>query len=535
MNIFLKNLRYALLFIVTSNVAAMAEQDVDLTGVGYDQHVELKWTDLPDLKTQYRIKLSVNGGDWIDRAQLSEPYLLDYVGEFGNGLKLVYRLYSLSNGTEDFLEEVALTTRPFSDDELLEMTQKYTFRYFWEFADEKTGWAIERKPEGESVTSGGTGFGVMAIITAVERGWISRQEAVTRVLKITDSAKGFEKFHGMFAHWYNIDGGDVFHFSEYDDGGDIVETAFLAQGLLAARQYFNNNNDDEIRLRSDIMQLWEAMEWNWYTRSENILYWHWSKNHVWAMNQPIEGYNEALIVYVLAAASPKHSIADTVYHKGWARPENKHFYNGKTYYGIPLPLGSPDEMGGPLFFAHYSFLGLDPRGLSDKYANYWEESKNLSLISRAYSIDNPKGWKGYGDDFWGLTAGDMVPKGYTAHAPGERDFGTINPTGALSSIAYTPDASIAVLRNLYYNHGKEFFGPYGFYDGINLSVSDNPSKQISKTYLAINQGPIIVMMENYRSGLLWKYFMQDPDVRKGLDKLGFKINGQKITSETPKH
>ncbi|PHZ86685.1 beta-glucosidase [Paremcibacter congregatus] len=508
---------------------AHATEAPDFSGQAYDQHVELFWAEKSDPQASYVIKVSVNEGDWVTRCRTNKTGLLDFVGEFGNDLKLSYRLYSQTKSQENLLGEVSLKTRTFTDDELVEMVQKYTFRYFWQGADEKSGWAFERQPNtGEAViTTGGTGFAILSIITAAERGWISREAAVMRLLKITTSLKRLETFHGMWAHWYRAGTEEVFHFSKYDNGGDIVESAFMAQGLLAARQYFNQSSTDETRLRTDITGLWEKMDWQWYTQGQDILYWHWSKTHGWKMNHKITGYNEALIAYVLAASSPTHAISKAAYHKGWAGQNNGYFKNGKTFYGLKLPLGNQQEMGGPLFFAHYSFLGLDPRGLSDRYANYWTQNQHQTLISHAYSMDNPKNWKGYGPDFWGLTAGDMVPDGYTAHAPGERDFGTINPTGALSSMPYAPTQSLALLKNLYYRHGKELFGPMGFYDAINLSVSDDPRKQVKKTYLAIDQGPIIIMLENYRSGLLWDSFMKDPDVRKGLDKLGFTINNQK--------
>lgn len=520
----------ALVFYSCINFPATAEQKINFSGEAYDQHVELNWSDQDIKDGCFLVKVSINGGDWIIRAKTSKSSLLDFVGEFGNNLDLSYRLYRVTQDEETLLDEIPLKTRPFSDDELVEMIQKYSFRYFWAFADEKSGWAFERTPNRDKdvITSGGTGFGIMAIITGAERGWISREDALERLLKITASLQKLETFHGMWAHWYRAGTGEVFHFSKYDDGGDIVESALMAQGLLTARQYFDENTEDETRLRTEITTLWQKMEWDWYTQGENVLYWHWSKTYGWKINQKITGYSEALIAYVLAASSPTHGISEKVYHQGWAGKNDGYFINNNIYYGLKLPLGNKQDLGGPLFFSHYSFLGLDPRGLSDRYADYWQQNHNHALISRAYSVDNPKGWKGYGEGFWGLTAGDMVPKGYMAHSPGERDLGTINPTGALSSMPYVPVQSLAVLKTLYYKHGKDLFGPMGFYDGINLSVSDDPTKQVIKSYLAIDQGPIIVMLENYRSGLLWKYFMKDPDVRQGLAKLGFTIDGQKI-------
>lgn len=500
------------------------------TVTGYDRHVELQCTELCKADQTYPLQVSVNGGSWQSRGQLQGESLVDFTGDLGRNLQLRYQL--LSANKKDVLAVAAANTRDFSDDELLEMVQRYTFRYFWEHADPTTGWAKERMPnprDGDIVTSGGTGFGIAALITATERGWVSREAVVDRMLKITAASEQLERFKGMWAHWYNPVTGSVHNFSAYDDGGDIVESAFLAQGLLTARQYFNKNNAKEKQLRQEISALWQSMEWSWYTKGENILYWHWSKNHGWAMNHPIKGYNEALIVYVLAAASPTHPISEAPYHKGWAADTVKTFRNGEDYYGISLPLGDKSQKGGPLFFAHYSFMGLNPRGLQDRYANYWQQNRRHTLINRAYSMDNPFGWQGYSEDLWGLTAGDHVPEGYSAHAPGMySDRGTIVPTGALSSMPYTPEYSMQVLKNLYYNHGKYMFGPVGFYDSINLSASTDPAKQVRQNYLAIDQGPIVGMIENYRTALLWNHFMQDPDVRRGLHKLGFTINRQPI-------
>ncbi|TQV86331.1 beta-glucosidase [Exilibacterium tricleocarpae] len=503
-----------------------------LQAQGYDRHVELRWQGLHQPGLQYQLAVSVNGGNWQHRITTTAASALDFVGELGRNLTLRYKLVAVKDGVERELARARAETRDFSDAELLEMVQRYTFRYFWDHADPASGWAREREPnekDGDIITSGGTGFGVMAVIVGAERGWITRAEAVQRLLKLTRSLREFERFHGMWAHWYHAGSRQVFHFSRYDDGGDIVESAFMAQGLLTARQYFDGDTAPEQQLRREITALWREMEWDWYTKGENVLYWHWSKSHAWRMNHPIRGYNEALIVYVLAAASPTHPIAAPVYHEGWAGWDNKTFRNYRDYYGMVLPLGPADQMGGPLFFAHYSFLGLNPKGLRDRYADYWQQNYRHTRINRAYCIDNPYGWSGYGENFWGLTAGDKVPSGYAAHAPGFlRDQGTITPTAALSSMPYTPAASMQVLKNLYFNHGKTLFGPMGFYDGINLSVSDKPAEQVRKTYLAIDQGPIVVMLENHRSGLLWKYFMRDPDVRAGLQKLDFKIDGKPI-------
>jgi hypothetical protein len=404
-----------------------------------------------------------------------------------------------------------------SDDELLELVQKQTFRYFWDFAHPISGMARERSNKAydygaEVVTTGGTGFGVMSIIVAAERSWITREQAAERILKIVNFLWKADMYHGVFPHWLNGETGKVIKFSLKDDGGDLVETAYLFQGLICARQYFTKEDKVENELRNKILWMWEAVEWNWHTQGgQNVLYWHWSPNNGWSMNHQIKGWNECLITYVLAASSPRYSIKPEVYHEGWTTSD--YFKNGKEYYGIKLPLGF--DYGGPLFFSHYSFLGLDPKGLKDKYADYWQQNVNHTLINRAYCIDNPKKYKGYGKNCWGLTASDSY-QGYAAHSPLE-DLGVISPTAAISSFPYTPEASMEVLRHFYYDLGDKIWGEYGFVDAF-----DETHGWYAKSHLAIDQGPIIVMIENYRSGLLWKLFMSSPDVQNGLRKLGFE-------------
>jgi hypothetical protein len=402
-----------------------------------------------------------------------------------------------------------------TDDQLLDLVQKQTFRYFWDFGHPVSGMARERSNRSydygdEVVTTGGTGFGIMATIAASERKFITRQQAAARTKKIVDFLWKADMFHGAFPHWLNGATGKVIRFSPKDDGADIVETAFLFQGLLTARQYYTAENATERDIRNKILWMWEGVEWNWFTQNQNELYWHWSPNNGWSMNHPIKGYNECLITFVLAASSPSSSINKRVYENGWANSNT--FFNGKTYYGIKLPLGF--EYGGPLFFTHYSFMGLDPRGLKDQFADYWEQNKSHTLINRAYCIENPKHYKGYGANSWGLTASDSW-QGYAAHSPTE-DLGVISPTAALSAFPYTPEYSMQALRHFYEDKGSNIWGEYGFADAFS-----DQHNWVAKSYLAIDQGPIVVMIENYRSGLLWKLFMSNPDVQKGLTKLGF--------------
>jgi hypothetical protein len=405
-----------------------------------------------------------------------------------------------------------------SDTELMDLVQKNTFKYFWDFAHPVSGLALERSnleaygsEASNIVTSGGSGFGVMAIVVGVERNYITRDQAIERLLKITNFLLKADRFHGAFPHWYYGNTGKVRPFFATDDGGDIVETSFMIQGLLTARQYFNKETSEEISLRSKINQLWNEVEWDWYTNNKEVLTWHWSPNFGWAINHEIRGYNETLITYVLAASSTSHTINKTAYHNGWATGND--FTNGTVYYQKwKLPLGP--SYGGPLFFAHYSFLGLDPRNLADKYANYWEQNVNHTLINREYCVKNPKQFIGYGAGSWGLTASDNH-NGYSAHSP-TNDLGVISPTAALSSFPYTPEYSMQALRNFYYNFNGKLWGKYGFYDAFNQTEN-----WYATNYLAIDQGPIIIMIENHRTGLLWNLFMSSPEVKAGLKKLEF--------------
>lgn len=421
------------------------------------------------------------------------------------------------NGYESILQTGLDSTFKFpeiSDEDLLTKVQEYTFKYFWDFAHPVSGLARERNTSGDVVTIGGSGFGLQAIIVGIERSFISRTEGVNRFSTIVDFLINADRFHGAWPHWMNGNTGDVIPFGERDNGADIVETAFMAQGLMTVREYLDENNAQENAIIIKINTLLNEIEWNWFTQGgQNVIYWHWSPNFGWDMNLRVQGYNEALIVYLLAASSSNYAIDEEVYTNGWTR--NGAMQNGRSFYGIELPLGY--DFGGPLFFAHYSFMGLDPRNLSDSYTDYWTQNRNHSLINRAHSIENPRRFVGYSSYSWGITASDE-PGGYSAHDP-LNDNGTITPTAALSSMPYTPNESMEALRHFYYHLGDKLWGPYGFYDAF------NPTENWwADSYLAIDQGPIIVMIENHRTGLLWDLFMQAPEIYTGLEALGFTIN-----------
>ncbi|GAB4518001.1 MAG: glucoamylase family protein [Allomuricauda sp.] len=422
------------------------------------------------------------------------------------------------NGSDDPVEPTI------SDEELLDLTQETTFRYFWDYAETNSGGAKERyhpnEPGRDSqvVTAGGTGFGLMAILVGIERGFISRSEGLERLNTLLDFLENADRFHGAWSHWINGSTGAAIPFSDLDDGGDLVETAFLAQGLICIKEYFKDGSEAEQILAQQADDLWKGVEWDWYTQNQNVLYWHWSPNHGFDINLPLKGYNEVLIAYVMAAASPEFGIEKEVYSNGWASGGG--IRSSNTQYGYPLLVrhNGSEQLGGPLFWAHYSYLGLDPRNLSDDYVDYWEVNVNHTMINYEYCIANPDFYQDYGEDCWGLTASYSRNSdgslGYNAHSP-SNDTGVISPTAAISSIPYAPEESLAAMHYFYRNR-DDLLGPAGFYDAFSPEYD-----WVAEAYLAIDQGPQIIMIENYRTGLLWNLFMDNEDIQAGLTKLGF--------------
>jgi len=404
-----------------------------------------------------------------------------------------------------------------SDGQLLDLVQRQTFRYFWEGAHPVSGLALDRRRRRADqpdtpVAVGGSGFGALALIVACERAWVTREEALARLARMLDCLEKATCYHGMYPHFMRGDTGATVPFSRKDDGADLIETSLLFQGLLCVRAYFDRDAAEELSLRERITWLWREAEWDWYTRGgRRVLTWHWSPTNGFALNHEIRGWNECLITYVLAAAAPRYAVTAEVYHQGWAM--SRDFINRRSFEGVELPLGPP--WGGPLFFAHFSFCGLDPRGLHDTYADYWQQNVNHTRINHAYCVRNPHGYKGYGPDCWGLSASDTVD-GYAAHAP-DNDRGVIAPGAALASLPYAPQESMAALRHFYEDLGDRIWGRFGFVDGFSEQFD-----WYGHDFVAISQGPIIAMIENFRSGLLWRLFMGIPEIQAGLRKLGFR-------------
>ncbi|MFN0037397.1 MAG: glucoamylase family protein [Saprospiraceae bacterium] len=515
--------RFVFLALLVANTCTHAQAPAapnGLTAVGYEQHIELTWqaNAEPGL-TGYKIYRSDNGGASFEFLKQvgKEPIAIDWTGDEVETFTRFYQITAVIGNLESpFSATVSALTPLMSDEELLEMTQRATFRYFWDYAHPVSGLARERSNGSpNTVTTGGSGFGIMAIIVGAERGWVTREAAVNRMVQIASFLQFADRFHGVFPHWMNGTNGNVQPFSQFDDGGDLVETAFLMQGLLAARQYFDQNTPLETALRDVITGLWEEVEWDWYRKNNSpVLYWHWSPNHAWQMNFALRGFYEAQIVYILAAASPTHPVPASLYQTGWT---SSNYANNSIHFGHKIYCGPFG--GGPMFFAHYSYLGFDPRGRKDAFCNYFVRNRNHALIQQAYSIADPENHTGYSADCWGLTSSDG-PNGYAAHDIWPtNDDGTIAPTAALSSMPYAPQECLAALRHFYRVRGERLWGPYGFYDAFNLDQN-----WFADSYLAIDQGPIVAMIENHRTGLLWQLFMQNPEIGPALQAIGFQAD-----------
>jgi hypothetical protein len=505
---------------------------------GYDRHVDISWDPQEsDGLQHYVIYRSLDGKDF-QPVGIETPGVHRYADFIGrSGQKAYYKVTAVDRSYHESSPSrvVSAETHELSDDELLTMVQEACFRYYWEGGHPVAGMALENIPGDDRIVAlGASGFGIMSLVVGVDRGFITRQQGMDRMDKIVSFLEKAPRYHGVWAHFLNgYTAQTIPLFGLNDDGGDLVETSFLMQGLLAAREYFGPQTE----LGKRITKLWEGVEWDWYKmRPDNeAIYWHWSPDHTWHIRHRLTGWNETMITYLLSIASPTHAVSPEMYYTGWAgqsqdavsyragwsgTKDGDHYYNGNTYYGIKLDVG--EGRGGPLFFTHYSFMGFDPHSFTDRWTNYFDNNRNIALINRAYCVENPLKHKGYSADAWGLTASDG-PNGYNAHEPNgrEQDDGTITITGALASFPYTPEASMAALKHYYRDRGAELWGEYGFRDAYN-----DDQHWVSPLFMGLNQAPIVVMIENYRTGLVWKNFMKNPEIKTMLEKLD-SVKGKK--------
>ncbi len=528
----------------TSGAVPGAPSNVKATG--YERHIDVAWSENETANLQrYVIYRSFDGKDYqpIGIQEAGVKRYADFLGKVGQSASYKVTAETWDGRASRRSGAASATTRAMSDDELLTMLQQECFRYYWESAGTHSGMSRENVPgDDRIVATGASGFGIMALVVGVERGFITREQGTERMAKIVSFLEKAPRYHGAWSHFMDdATGRSLPVFGMFDDGGDLVETAFLMEGLLTARQYFDRNNPGEAALRGRISKLWETVEWDWYQRTpqSDALYWHWSPHWAWEINHKLTGFNEVMIVYLLGIASPTHGVQPSLYYTGWAdgagfpagsnfgdgRAVNtkNDFADGRSYFGIKLDVGAKE--GNPLFFTDYSYMGFDGRGMHDMFTDYFENNRNLALINRAWCVENPGKHKGYGPDSWGLTASDG-PSGYVPHAPDkEDDTGTMTPTGALSSFPYTPEASMLAFKHYYRDLGGELWGVYGPRDAFNMDEN-----WIAPIFMGLNQAPIVVMTENYRTGLIWKLFMSNPEIRPMLDRIGFQADDKNAGS-----
>lgn len=491
---------------------------------GYERHFDIKWKAPPDSSiAQYVIYRAFPSGPFraVGVQQYGVNRYADYVGDAHT--TATYRVSSRTSALTESALSAAVTasTHAMTDDQLLSMVEEASFRYYWEAAEPNSGMARESTPGDDDVIAvGATGFSVMAMVVGSERGFARREEVVERMLQITTFLAKADRFHGAWPHFLSGRSGHVLPvFGIYDDGADLVETSFLMEGLLTARQYFSGSSEQERLLRDSITTLWQGVEWDWFcaTPEKDALYWHWSPRYGFHIANHLEGWNEVMITYMLAIASPTHPVPPQLYETGYTAQHANHNYGDrKSYYGIQLDMNYTPGSPGPLFFTHYSYLGYDPRGWHDKYADYSVNNRNEALVSQAYSIANPLHWNGYGADDWGLTAVDG-PYGYREYKPFTEDDGTLAPTGAISSYAYTPQQSMLALKHFYRDLGAQVWDIYGFRDAFNQQEN-----WYSGITMGLNQAPMAVMIENGRTGLIWKNFMSNPEILKMRQAIGLK-------------
>jgi exo beta-1,2-glucooligosaccharide sophorohydrolase (non-reducing end) len=489
----------------------------NLKAVGYERHVDLSWGAADSSRPGRYVIYRAENGKEFRPIGIQVPGITRYADFLGRpGITALYKVAASDENyhLSAFSPVVQASTRPMDDDQLLTMLQEECFHYYWDSAGPHSGMARENVPGDDRIlATGASGFGIMALVVGVNRGFITREQGVERLTKIVSFLEKAPRYHGVWSHFMDdTTGASLPVFSMYDNAGDLVETSFLIEGLLTARQFFSGTSEQEESLRKRITHLWETVDWEWYRRTPQgtALYWHWSPEWTWLINHRIDGFNETMIVYLLAIASPTHPVPASLYYSGWASP--KGYASGKTYFGIKLDVGY--DTGGPLFFTQYSYMGFDPHALTDRYTNYFDNNRNMARINRAYCIENPGHHKGYGADDWGLTASDGA-QGYLAHAPDLRDDdGTMTPTGALASFPYASEASMAAFKYFYRDLGDRLWGPYGPRDAFNLDED-----WFAPIYMGLNQAPITVMVENYRSGLIWKLFMSNPEIRPMVERI----------------
>jgi hypothetical protein len=433
--------------------------------------------------------------------------------------------------------------RPSADDAVLEDLARRTFDFFWRTTDPTTGLVPDRYPTPAFSSIAAVGFGLTAYPVGVERGYVSRAAARDRVLTTLkffrdapqgDAAQGVTGYKGFYYHFLDMKTGHRFEDIELSS----VDTALLLAGALFCREYFAGSDPAETELREIVDVLLARVDWRWMQARAPAIAMGWRPEQGFLGHDWI-GYNEAMIVILLALGSPTFAVEPVAWDR-WTSNYDASF--GTTY-------GQQHLAFPPLFGHQYSHVWVDFRGIHDRYMrahelDYFENSRRATLAQRTYAIANPEGWTGYGADVWGLTAsdgpGDMTLsingrprqiRGYAARGMASFDDGTLAPTAMIASLPFAPEIVVPGIRELQRRYGAQIYREYGFADAFNPSFPATGQPTIGTVvpgagwvaadYLGIDQGPIIAMIENHRSALIWKVMKKSAYLRRGLSRAGF--------------
>lgn len=430
---------------------------------------------------------------------------------------------------------------------LFDDLERRTFDYFWELANPGNGLVPDRWPTPSFASIAAVGFGLTVYGVGVERGWITRDQGVERTLATLrflvsapqgPAATGMAGYKGFFYHFLDMRQGLRFGTNELS----TVDTALLMAGVLFAQSYYDGENVREREIRERAETLYRRIEWPWAQVRGALISMGW-KPETGMLKHDWQGYNEALLVYVLALGSPTHAVGADAY-EAWTSTYDRSWgeYHGQTHLTFP-----------PLFGHQYSHLWIDFRAIGDDYMrarglDYFENSRRAVLSQRAYAIANPRGWDAYGENVWGLTACDgpidaeLEWRGakrrfqtYAARGVGlgyELDDGTIAPTAAAGSLPFAPEVVIPAVQEMHRRYGHAVYAEYGFLDAFNPSFTyDVPLKHgrvvpgvgwVDGDYIGIDQGPIVLAIANYRDDFVWRVMRRNPHIRRGLRRAGFR-------------
>ncbi len=399
---------------------------------------------------------------------------------------------------------------------LLDTVQHAGVMYFWNEANPANGMVKDRDTGGSVSSIAATGFGLSALCIGVDHGWLDRAAVRSRVLTTLNTfwtgpqgtaVNGMIGYKGLYYHWLDMNTAT----RTWDAELSTIDTALLMAGIIDARHYFTGSDPEEVQIRALADSIYLRCNWEFMRNFSNGIKMGWKPGGGgFGGFGPWVGYNEAMILYILALGSPTHPIPASQWTT-WTST-----YSWQTRYGY-TNINFP-----PLFGHQYSHCWVDFRGLQDVFTfskgiTYFENSRRATLAQRAYCIANPSNWVAYSDSLWGLTASDD-PFGYAAHGapPPWSENGTITPTAGISSLPFAPEVVVPLMHNLWDNWRGTLWGPYGFTDAFNPTQS-----WVGQDVLGIDQGPIVMMIENYRNEAVWRRISQNEWIANGLTRAGF--------------